>query len=101
MGTEEHRWVLRRQILRALAEANPAPLTPLELREAMPLGERPGLAEELHEETVRLQTWGFLVNLRGDALRTPWYRLSPEGLAQIEREAERLDPRIWGRLAVG
>jgi len=96
---EDHLYVLRRQILRALLETYPAPVDSTELASAIPAlhrGPTPAFERELHS----LHAWGFIDNLHPDATRAPWWRITGPGIAQIRREAPRLDLRIWGKLAL-
>ncbi len=91
--------IIRRQLLKALREVYPAPVETAELVEALPLAQVNGAQTAIHEELLNLEIWGFVSNLREDSARPPWWRITGEGLAQITKEAPRLDVRIWGRLA--
>lgn len=90
--------VMRRQILKAL---RPGIATTDELLAGVPLaGQDSAAVAEFRQALQELEGWGYIANLRGDQVREPWWKITGEGLAQIGQAAEKLDVRIWGRLAV-
>jgi len=99
MDNEHHLLVRRRRLLRLLEAAYPALSETEELLEAIPLAAADQIADEVRCELKCLLAWGWIENVRGDSLRPPWWRITGEGLAQINKEAAKLDPRVWGKLA--
>jgi len=97
---QERVLLLRRQVLRALAEAGPLPLRREELADYALLPPCADPAAELTRELEHLRLWGFVKNLRADPAQPGWWRLTPRGLTQIRGETRRLDPRLWGRRAL-
>lgn len=92
--------ILRRQLLKALHAAYPAPLDTEDLLSALPLALTVPAPVAVAGELKNLLAWGFVENLRHDNTRTPWWRITADGVTQITRDGEQLDQRIWGRLAV-
>jgi hypothetical protein len=92
--------LLRRQILRALEQAGPLPLRNDELSDFVLLPAHLE-ATELQRELEHLRLWGFITNQQPDPQRPAWWRLTPTGLAQILKESQALDLRLWGRLGSG
>ena len=90
------KYVLRRQILEAIKEAEPAAVevddvyeSPQMLMAAVP---RDTIAEELRG----LASHGYLTDLRPG--REPLYRLTPAGADQASMESD-LDEYLWGQYA--
>lgn len=96
--THERLLLLRRQILRALEQAAPLVLRTDDLSDfvLLPAPLDPAL---LARELEHLRTWGFISNQQADPARPAWWRLTDTGLAQILKETQSLDIRLWGRLA--
>ncbi len=91
------KYCLRRAILDAVREMEPAPAE-LETLARYPLFVMGGIKSgELLDQCSGLADHGFLKNLR--PTREPVYRLTPAGRDQVTRDAE-LAEYIWGDMAL-
>jgi len=88
---------IRRSILQALKDLEPAPATVSDL-EAYPLLSRVDLPRAVVvDELLGLVDHGYVENLR--PTRAPLYRLTAAGRDQIRQDAE-LAEYVWGELAL-
>ena len=87
---------LRRAVLEALADFDPAPCTVDEIAQYPPIEMAGTERETLTRELRGLAAHGYIADLRPG--RAPLYRLAAKGRDQLNRETD-LDEYVWGEFA--
>lgn len=96
MSSANRQYVIRRLILQAVLDCEPAPAAPSDVAGA-PAIEMSALdPATIMEELRGLVAFGYVADLRPG--RTPLFRLTPAGRTQIKREGD-LDEYVWGEMA--
>jgi len=85
MAASQHLLILRRQMLRALEAASPAPLEQRDLLDSLPLLDAAGL-DEARRELRLLESVGYIVNANRANPAEPWWQITADGLLAIRRE---------------
>ena len=89
---------LRRQILSAVMESEPAAVTAEDIAGFPPIELATSVTAEILERELRgLAERGYLENLR--PTREPLYRMTPAGRGQMTLDDER-EEFVWGRYAL-
>lgn len=90
------KYVMRRQILEAVRQCEPAAAEVSDIESFPPIEMASIAGEELRRETRSLVERGYLKDLRPG--RAPLLRLTPAGRGQVDREDD-LHEYVWGQYA--